>query len=754
MGKDAGSVITTLHKGMAMSAESDAQMQHFVSAVYSQNDASGADVSQVALASIESRSISFSRWKESADEAGEPGVIPERLLRHWVDADIASFRSLEGDVDAEIAADNIAANYRLYDEYCKEMQALAGDVAARVDELNAASRRRGIEQDRVSARDLVARLRDTESQRNLPADTSDLDGFTGGGSSATDSPVEPIVVRQILESITYKTQVDGSVMYLVHERPAFTDHGRHILLDKKALLDDEAILAAVLLAKEKYGGAFSLTGSEEFKRRALEVIAKNNIEVKLKSPAQEMMLREVAEKYPDYKFKPKMPMELQSTSEAEPLDQPLENASATAQSESESTTVSKALRSYAGRVLSHGAANYNNDPDENMSYFVKLETDEGEETVWGVDLKLAMSETVAGVGDIVALEFQGKQPVTVTGPDRDETGKIIGTKQIETSRNTWAVTIKQKCQVSDDSSNSDPTTIHSSDSVEDIRPVKAIHWWETQSSIINEHVPDSNERSLLLQELGEKPSEDAVYWFDSAGNYVENPSIDALRSYEHKQFNKQLDSQEASQPDTREVEAIDSAINHMRDYSMSDTENKHPVLRGVAKDPETGEFETSVLLFKGKGDYLQGFIKVDGVKQQVLAHLNERKPDESTGEIKPNFIKLSKAVGQGDDTQWQELGFGNAVNKRNDGKQVYFDEVLFNVDGKTIGARVGKFVDEEMHRKLGFLEERIARPEKDKAPAEGTQDPKQKAPAATPEQAAPVETAGARAPRKPRAARA
>jgi len=754
MGKDAGSVITTLHKGMAMSAESDAQMQHFVSAVYSQNDASGADVSQVALASIESRSISFSRWKESADEAGEPGVIPERLLRHWVDADIASFRSLEGDVDAEIAADNIAANYRLYDEYCKEMQALAGDVAARVDELNAASRRRGIEQDRVSARDLVARLRDTESQRNLPADTSDLDGFTGGGSSAADSPVEPIVVRQILESITYKTQVDGSVMYLVHERPAFTDHGRHILLDKKALLDDEAILAAVLLAKEKYGGAFSLTGSEEFKRRALEVIAKNNIEVKLKSPAQEMMLREVAEKYPDYKFKPKMPMELQATSEAEPLDQPLESASATAQSESESTTASKALRSYAGRVLSHGAANYNNDPDENMSYFVKLETDEGEETVWGVDLKRAMSETVAGVGDIVALEFQGKQPVTVTGPDRDETGKIIGTKQIETSRNTWAVSITQKCQASDDSSTSDSTTIHSSDSVEDIRPVKAIHWWETQSSIINEHVADSNERSLLLQELGEKPSEDAVYWFDSAGNYVENPSIDALRSYEHKQFNKQLDSQEASQPDTREVEAIDSAINHMRDYSMSDTENKHPVLRGVAKDPETGEFETSVLLFKGKGDYLQGFIKVDGVKQQVLAHLNERKPDESTGEIKPNFIKLSKAVGQGDDTQWQELGFGNAVNKRNDGKQVYFDEVLFNVDGKTIGARVGKFVDEEMHRKLGFLEERIARPEKDKTPAEGTQDPKQKAPAATPEQAAPVETAGARAPRKPRAARA
>lgn len=741
-----------------MSAESDAQMQHFVSAVYSQNDTGGEGVSQVELASIESRSIKFSKWKEAADEAGEPGVIPERLLRHWVDADIASFRRLEDEVDAEIAADNIAANYRDYEAYCKEMQALAGDVAARVDELNAASRQRGIEQDRVSAKDLVARLRDTESQRNLPADTSALDGFTAGGPSVHDDRDEPIVVRKVLESISYKSQVDGSVLYLVHERPAFTDHGRHILLDKKALTDEEAILAAVLLAKEKYGGAFALTGSEDFKRKALEVIVKNNIEVKLKSPGQELLLREIAENYPGYKYTPKMPMELENTSNNKESQESPSPAEHGANADVANNPSSSTLRAYAGRVIAHGAANFNDDPDENMSYFVKLDTDSGEETVWGVDLKRAMAETKANEGDTVLLEFKGKQPVTVNAPDRDENGKVIGSKQIETNRNTWEVTISDKCENSttnlssagDVESSSNPDD---SNPFEELRAVRAVHWWEMQNTIIAEHVKGA-ERDLLIEELGAKPSEDTIYWFDIAGKYVANPSIEALRSYENTQFSKQMNGEEVNRPYTREVEAIDSAVNHMREQSMSDTENKHPVLRGVAKDPVSGEFDTTVLLYKGKGDYLQGFIKVDGVKQQVIAHLNERKPDEGTGEIKPNFIKLSKAVGQGDDAQWQELGFGNALNKRNDGKPVFFDEVLFNVDGKTIGARVGKSVDDEMHRKLGFLEERVARPEKEKASADGAQDPKPKAPAANPEQAAPAETPGARAPRKRSPARA
>jgi hypothetical protein len=149
-------------------------------------------------------------------------------------------------------------------------------------------------------------------------------------------------------------------------------------------------------------------------------------------------------------------------------------------------------------------------------------------------------------------------------------------------------------------------------------------------------------------------------------------------------------------------------------------------------------------------------MKVDGVKHQVIAHLNERKPDEGTGEIKPNFIKLSKAVGKGDDTKWEEFGFGNALNKRNDQKPVYFDDVLFNVGGKTLSARITKNVDEDMHRKLGFVQDRVARPERAKAgeqSAEAATDPKTKAQAAQPEAKQPPAAASAQepsAPKKPR----
>lgn len=37
-------------------------------------------------------------------------------------------------------------------------------------------------------------------------------------------------------------------------------------------------------------------------------------------------------------------------------------------------------------MLAHGAAPYQNDPAEKMSYFVKLRTETGERTIWGKDL--------------------------------------------------------------------------------------------------------------------------------------------------------------------------------------------------------------------------------------------------------------------------------------------------------------------------------------------------------------------------------
>ncbi|NTF59324.1 Ti-type conjugative transfer relaxase TraA [Agrobacterium rhizogenes] len=81
----------------------------------------------------------------------------------------------------------------------------------------------------------------------------------------------------------------------------------------------------------------------------------------------------------------------------------------------------------AGRLVEHGAAPYEHDPQKSDSYFVTLESDKGEQrTLWGVDLERAMTEAAPEIGDKIGLQHLGSTPITL--PD--------GT---QTHRNTWKV---------------------------------------------------------------------------------------------------------------------------------------------------------------------------------------------------------------------------------------------------------------------------------------------------------------------------
>lgn len=81
----------------------------------------------------------------------------------------------------------------------------------------------------------------------------------------------------------------------------------------------------------------------------------------------------------------------------------------------------------AGRLVDHGAAPYENKPENRPSYFATLENDKGERhTIWGVDLERAIAASGAQRGDRIGLEHGGSQ--TVRLPD--------GTTA---ERNTWHV---------------------------------------------------------------------------------------------------------------------------------------------------------------------------------------------------------------------------------------------------------------------------------------------------------------------------
>lgn len=81
----------------------------------------------------------------------------------------------------------------------------------------------------------------------------------------------------------------------------------------------------------------------------------------------------------------------------------------------------------AGRLVDHGVAPYEHNPQSRESYFVTLENDKGERrTMWGVDLKRAMQEASPQIGDRIGLQHEGATPVTL--PD--------GT---QVQRNAWRV---------------------------------------------------------------------------------------------------------------------------------------------------------------------------------------------------------------------------------------------------------------------------------------------------------------------------
>jgi len=85
------------------------------------------------------------------------------------------------------------------------------------------------------------------------------------------------------------------------------------------------------------------------------------------------------------------------------------------------------LTNRGGVLIDHGAAPYENDPKNHDSYFVTLETGEGQRhTIWGVDLERAITAAGSGIGDRIGLDYKGSQTV-----------RLADGKQVK--RHSWEV---------------------------------------------------------------------------------------------------------------------------------------------------------------------------------------------------------------------------------------------------------------------------------------------------------------------------
>lgn len=314
------------------------------------------------------------------------------------------------------------------------------------------------------------------AERREAAARDDLGTGTAPAGAAELTEREKNRRMELLEQVHDQFRVSGA-KYLFKDQPgkiAFKDKGERMV---SASNDDRVAKAMATMAEAKGWKTLKVSGHPDFQREVWMEASLRGLEVRGFKPSEQDLktlearrdraMHNTVEKdaggreqsgserrpagrpAPEREAGERAPVDRPAAGRT-PAQEPQERAQPAARAagkETDTHAPDNALRAYAGRVLEHGSAKYNHDPEEKQSYFVRLATPAGEKTVWGIDLKRAMSESKAKIGDGVNLEFKGNVPVTVEANKRDKAGKVIGKEEIDTHRNAWEVTKSDKHKV-------------------------------------------------------------------------------------------------------------------------------------------------------------------------------------------------------------------------------------------------------------------------------------------------------------------
>lgn len=229
---------------------------------------------------------------------------------------------------------------------------------------------------------------------------------TSGGARDTEIP------RAVAERFL---RVDNKY-YFPDQTLAFVDRGSKL---KAETNNAEVARSLVAIAEARGWTAITVTGTEQFRREIWREAQRRDIRVQGYVPGQ--VEQEALKR------------QQQRQGRGPDSTQPGSDTSSSPQATRD--------RAATGLLQAAGAAHYKFDPNQAMSYYVKVKTPDGERTLWGVDLERALAESRTRVqpGDEVVVQNLGARPVTLKVPVRDPAGKTVDHKLIETHRNQWLV---------------------------------------------------------------------------------------------------------------------------------------------------------------------------------------------------------------------------------------------------------------------------------------------------------------------------
>jgi len=242
--------------------------------------------------------------------------------------------------------------------------------------------------------------------------------------------------RAVPDHINARYVKVGSKYHFTNGDLAFRDRGRRL---STQLENSEVIRDLIAIAKERGWNEIALGGTERFRKEAWQQARLAGLTVRGYRPSElerAQLVRLIGRERDegrDFSLPPS----------AAPSERPRTQPMAAEEGvRAENRSAAQAPdRVHVGRLIDHGAANYQHDARADLSYFVKIDTPDGERTLWGKDLERAMAQSLsrAKLGAEVLVRQLGAKPVTVIRPVRDEEGQIVERTKVQTYLNRWSV---------------------------------------------------------------------------------------------------------------------------------------------------------------------------------------------------------------------------------------------------------------------------------------------------------------------------
>ena len=247
-------------------------------------------------------------------------------------------------------------------------------------------------------------------------------------STAQRADSDPWTVPQ---SVRDRFVQDGHRFYFPDGAPAFRDLGRRLTTASE---NTQVVRSLIEIAHSRGWTEVTVTGTERFREEAWRQARFAGLAVRGYRPTDEQqaqLVRSLARRL------------------AQPADSVTAEAppSAPAPRPTPHSSSSRDLlrERVAGKLLDHGRDAYRHDPNEEPSYFVRLQTrDGGLREIWGKDIERAVAKSLTQpqIGDEVILQRTGRDAVTVKRQKRDAQGQL-STKEIDAYRNRWVIERKE-----------------------------------------------------------------------------------------------------------------------------------------------------------------------------------------------------------------------------------------------------------------------------------------------------------------------